>query len=576
MFRFLYLTRIAEDLEWIASSFFLNSDDEKVAAAQLLCILSFFLSLSLTSMDYERIDKVQTSVLSPTKLRMKLLGAQHLRKKEGWSSPRASPSKLEDAEYVKRNLLGGGIGEKESVVACTEVNNNQAQSSSGDYISQEILNTKLAAVQKIRRQSSVQIQLANNFCMGQPMRNPEESGGDSNGWLENNGNGYSSFEFHKEEKLAQNPASTSLYKHLPSKWNDAEKWIVNRQAIQENASRKSLVQYQSSRNPNPSCARIAPESMVADQKLSLIQSAGCNNNAKIMQEKFAFVAQGLYPGSVSSKDASCLTDTSQAGGDSVSLDLIHTEKKKDCDNADVTFKQSVSMRDVGTEMTPIPSHEPSRRGTPMENSTPNHSPIYSTPSSPRGPPSKGTTQYTLGNEKDKQDKGNKRELSERELQLKTRREIAALGFQLGKLNIASWASKEADHTSPSPKTNDEQEEQRKEYEARAAAWEEAESSKHMARFKREEVKILAWESHQIAKYETKMRKVEIRAKTMRSSAEAAMMEKLKTIEKNAEEKRSKAAARKNLQAATTSRQAELMRQSGHVPSSHVSCCSWFF
>lgn len=138
------------------------------------------------------------------------------------------------------------------------------------------------------------------------------------------------------------------------------------------------------------------------------------------------------------------------------------------------------MRDVGTEMTPIPSQEPSRTGTPIEDLTPSRSSISSITSSPRRSMEVDTAQSTTWNEKDGINDVDRKEFSEKDLKLKIRREIAALGLQLGKLNIASWASKEAESTS-SPKTIDEEEQLRKEYEARATAWEEVEKAKRIAR-----------------------------------------------------------------------------------------------
>lgn len=69
-------------------------------------------------------------------------------------------------------------------------------------------------------------------------------------------------------------------------------------------------------------------------------------------------------------------------------------------------------------MTPIGSQEQSRSGTPAGANTPSLSPLCSVPASPSA--------------------------SERQLQVRTSREIAALGLQLGKMSITSCASKE-DH-----------------------------------------------------------------------------------------------------------------------------------
>lgn len=50
---------------------------------------------------------VQSGIISPSKLRMKLMGPHHNRKKDGSNSnsSRTSPSRLDDAEFVNNSLL---------------------------------------------------------------------------------------------------------------------------------------------------------------------------------------------------------------------------------------------------------------------------------------------------------------------------------------------------------------------------------------------------------------------------------------------------------------------------------------
>jgi hypothetical protein len=103
-------------------------------------------------------------------------------------------------------------------------------------------------------------------------------------------------------------------------------------------------------------------------------------------------------------------------------------------------------------------------------------------------------------------------LSSKELQAKTRQEILALGTQLGKANIAAWATKEEEEADAAKalKTSMELDEVRKSlHSSRAAAWEEAEQAKYAARYKREEAKIQAWENHEKAKAEAEMRRIEV-------------------------------------------------------------------
>lgn len=139
------------------------------------------------------------------------------------------------------------------------------------------------------------------------------------------------------------------------------------------------------------------------------------------------------------------------------------------------------MRDVGTEMTPIPSQDPSRTETPVGATTPARTPLSSIPSSPKkGAQASSAAEANTHDQSRKSENSGNRELSDKELQLKTRREIAALGIQLGKMNIASWASKDdMAHASP---PLDQEKIKKTEYEARAAAWEESQKSEYTARY----------------------------------------------------------------------------------------------
>lgn len=140
--------------------------------------------------------------------------------------------------------------------------------------------------------------------------------------------------------------------------------------------------------------------------------------------------------------------------------------------------RSVSMRDMGTEMTPIASQEPSRTGTPVRATTPTRSPSSSRPSTP-GRAAPAPTPIDPLNECLDPDR---KEWAEKELQLKTRREIMVLGTQLGKMNIAAWASKDdSKEASASIKSVATEQPSKSFSQTRAAVWEEAEKAKYMAR-----------------------------------------------------------------------------------------------
>ncbi|KAJ8769994.1 hypothetical protein K2173_009076 [Erythroxylum novogranatense] len=232
--------------------------------------------------------------------------------------------------------------------------------------------------------------------------------------------------------------------------------------------------------------------------------------------------------------------------------------------------RSVSLRDMGTEMTPTASQEPSRTATPVRASTPIRSPTSSRPSSPDRAVQSSFPTYALNNHL-----GPKNELSERELQMKTRREIMVLGTQLGKLNVAAWASKEEDDkdSSTSLRTVATEQPTKSVIEMRAAAWAEAEKAKYLARFKREETKIQAWENHQKAKTEAEMRKIEVEVERMRAEGHDRIMNKLASLRHKAEEKRAAAEAHRNWHAAKAEQQADYIRKNGRMPYS-FSCCGW--
>lgn len=146
--------------------------------------------------------------------------------------------------------------------------------------------------------------------------------------------------------------------------------------------------------------------------------------------------------------------------------------------------RTVCMRDMGTEMTPMASVDPSRTATPLMATTPNlGSPAISRPTSPGRVRTTTPASTASSNCHKALDAAtvNVNGLSGKE---KTRAEILALGTQLGKPNIAAWATKEEEEADAAQalKASLEMEEVRKNLLAsRAAAWEAAEQAKYTAR-----------------------------------------------------------------------------------------------
>ncbi|XP_074362868.1 uncharacterized protein LOC141703169 isoform X1 [Apium graveolens] len=518
---------------------------------------------------------MQTGLISPTKLRMKLM-LQQRKNEASHNSTRTPPSKLQDIEFVENSLLASNDHSDEQVCSIGNASFNQSSSSSmvssgtqGDqssfwfkeFTSGDHGNTTRAKLQKADSANSSSVH---------PMRTLDNDHDyDSNASSSN-------FEFPKGEKTVHNSIGRSLSRPTSSKWNDAEKWIMNKQTGPSNHSKRSNVQSQATRVPIMNGIKVVPEYVNYDNKSSVKQVDLYQPAPQLSLEKFSFtlnrphsvadqgndtnVAIDLYPHSkdlkeVDSENSSCLTSSfEEPKGPSM---------------------RSVSMRDIGTEMTPIPSQEPSRTATPVGATTPLRSPAVSSLSStPRVPSTSRPAEYSTDFDLKSPAEPGSREWSTQELRIKTRKEIVALGVQLGKTKIAAWASRgEKDKNASAAKHSKVEELRKIEFQKRAAAWEEVEKSKRAARFRREDIKIQAWESQQKAKLDAEMRRIEAKVEQMSAHAQAKMVKKVAMAKQRSEEKRDATEAKKTSESHKLAAQAERIRRTGRVSSSYM-CCAW--
>ncbi|KAK9678343.1 hypothetical protein RND81_11G205300 [Saponaria officinalis] len=370
----------------------------------------------------------------------------------------------------------------------------------------------------------------------------------------------SAFEFQKTERGGtQRVPAAPFSKTAPSKWDDAEKWIAsptsNRPKIvgqlhgAQGSRKTSLFNHGHKRPATKVVVEVPEENFVAFDEPDTKRMDTTLANKECGWESDPHLLADLYG--------------KTTHGVEKSIDNIPT----------VSTARSVSMRDMGTEMTPIASQEPSRTGTPVKIKSPVRSPTSSKPSSP------GRAHFGEARVRQPNDDIDV-QISEKEKQTKTRKEIMELGVQLGKINIAAWASKEEEDTagSSSSKTAAAEHMRKSVIETRAEVWEEAEKAKYMARFEREEMKIQAWENHQKAKSEAELRKSEVDVERMRAKAQDKLLKKLATARHKAEEKRAAAEAKMNKQAAKTEEEAEYIRNTGRIPSKlspwscSCSCC----
>ncbi|KVH97859.1 Remorin, C-terminal [Cynara cardunculus var. scolymus] len=156
------------------------------------------------------------------------------------------------------------------------------------------------------------------------------------------GNGGGNFEFQKGSgaNRGSHHHRTALGKPTPSKWDDAQKWLVNL-------------------------------SRVGDKNHSNTEPRDSNADDRRL---IAPVPKKDYPSS---------EDEEQTDANLIQYGAIETKK---VDFGDSMCVRSICVRDMGTEMTPMASQEPSRSATPVRATTPAaRSPIASGSSTPVRP-----------------------------------------------------------------------------------------------------------------------------------------------------------------------------------------------
>lgn len=471
-------------------------------------------------------------------------------------------------------------------------------------------------VQNLSKPTIAQLGYQGNYNHVQAMRPFEDDGVDYGSGHEN---AINSFEFHKGNKAFHRSISRSHSKQVPSKWDDAEKWLVSHSSADGHVKNKLKTVAVQSQVSTARYSRKGSSSHQMDCQMN-VTKVELPNATVILSSHVAVDGSGLYQDEgetkkIDSKVSLVQTVTNPVAENSnYSLDhhpmedifsqgpddlkkVNDTEaflrnslrnEKPFADPAIVLRKQdsftslhspvsyiqtplnvrSVSMRNTGTEMTPIASQEPSRTGTPIRARTPMiRSPISSQPSTPgRAAPASSPTDATENELSDKKEARNSK-FSEKDLHPKSRQDIMVPGAQLGKANIAAWSSQEEEDqdASKSLKTIDFVEAKKNIWGFRAAAWEDAEQAKYMARYKSEAIKIQAWESHQKAKAESEMRRIEVKVERMKSHAHEKLFNKLASLQRRVEEKRASAEAKQVEQAAKTRQQADYIRRTGHIP-----------
>lgn len=162
--------------------------------------------------------------------------------------------------------------------------------------------------------------------------------------------------------------------------------------------------------------------------------------------------------------------------------LADEDSAKEIPSLAVSTRSVVSMRDMGTAMTPTASVDPSRTATPIRATTPEKSPTSSHSATPERNFSADAVKSNHMEAAGTPTTGNDH------VQSKARQEILALGEHLGRANITARAAKEDQNNTNVSKISSKDctavdlEQLRKNVlTTRVAAWEEAEKAKYTSR-----------------------------------------------------------------------------------------------
>ncbi|EAZ38222.1 hypothetical protein OsJ_22574 [Oryza sativa Japonica Group] len=321
-----------------------------------------------------------------------------------------------------------------------------------------------------------------------------------------------------------NPASRP--KPTPSKWDDAQKWLV------------SLSNGGGGGVDGIHSGKVRPRNSNADDR-RLLSSSSQNGRVSCSSVdgalEYNLVAAPPTPPQLGEAAADDVSETKK-------IDYCMVQPQH---GSPAAVLRSVCLRDMGTEMTPIASKEPSRSATPLRASTPvSRSPVPSRPSTP------GRRRYDVA-------VGVTAVVESRTAEPVAVGSVSDGGGFGGGCAVDESSSGGFGNHAQSTTTG---------LESRAVAWDEAERAKFTARYKREEMKIQAWENHEKRKAELEMKKIEMKAEQMKARAHEKLANKLAAARRMAEEKRATAEAKLNEHAARTTQKADYIRRTGHLPS----------
>ncbi|XVF64074.1 hypothetical protein PTKIN_Ptkin09bG0137800 [Pterospermum kingtungense] len=331
---------------------------------------------------------------------------------------------------------------------------------------------------------------------------------------------------------------------LPSKWEDAERWIFS-PVSGDSGARQSIVPPQ--RRPKSKSGPLGPPGIayysLYSPAMHMFDGGHAGN----------FMAGSPFSTGVIAADSMAIHSRSHGGGFAVRTEpcmarsvSVHgcsevvnppSLPSQDADenldgvkDAATDISRTVSRRDMATQMSPQGSTRSSSKGSPsLSPSTPSALPVMELQSI----------------------HSSKSEV--RDVQVDER------------VTMTRWSKKHrARNTGKSSEIVDDW--RKRSVETRTSTWDVTETAKNISKDKREEAKITAWENLQKAKAEAAIRKLEMKLEKKRSSSMDKIMNKLRSAQKRAQEMRSSMLANQVNQVTRTSHKAISFRRTRQMGS----------
>ncbi|OIV95165.1 hypothetical protein TanjilG_21555 [Lupinus angustifolius] len=319
-------------------------------------------------------------------------------------------------------------------------------------------------------------------------------------------------------------------KNFPSKWDDAEKWLMNSSNFKHCDNFKQQ-QMEKTRVIHERVSKAVPNFQAFD-------GISCSSDI-VLKDKFTESIEPIFRNfrySEPSKEGFLFTNQCDESMKNACTEMIHN-------------------KDIGTEMSPLRICTTSKCNTPFKSSSPAR---HNTPASSSGP-------LSLSPNHNNNTSCNAVDFIRLE-------ECHFAKLKLGTTTYDSvtshWSSREEEEEEVSKSLR-----HNADSDCRTTTFEEEEKIKCCLRYQREEAKIQAWVDLQSAKAEAQSKKLEVKIQKLRSNLEEKLMKRKEVVQRKAEELRATAREQhfEQSQKATEQAQKIIMNQHNTIVSAHNSC-----